>query len=314
MSARVEIREVGLRDGLQQSGTILPTERKKEWILRAAAMGIREMEVTSFIPPHVLPQFFDAEDVATFGRDVPGLLASALVVNLKGAQRAFATGIRKVNYVVSASEAHSAANARRTTDQALDEFDRIVEERERSGLSGSVTLGCGVATAFGCTIQGAVDPSRVDEIVARLAKAGADEIMLADTVGYANPQQVARLFEAALKTVDGVAMAAHFHDTRGLGLANVMSALNCGVRRFDASTGGLGGCPFAPGATGNIDTEGFVYLLESSGFDTGIDLDALLALRKDLAGWLPTDKLDTPLAKAGLPLTFATRNATNLTN
>lgn len=305
MAERVLLREVGLRDGLQLVSTVLDTERKLDWCRGAAAAGLAEIEATSFVPAHVIPQFADADAVAAGAAEVRDAQISALVVNLKGARRAFAAGLTKANYVVSASEAHSLANARRSTDAALDEFDLIVAERAAQGLSDRVALGCGVATSFGCTLQGEVPEERVLAIVDRLAGAGADEIMLADTVGYGDPGRVRRLFEGAAGIAGSLPLAAHFHDTRGLGLANVVAALSAGVRRFDASLGGLGGCPFAPGATGNINTEDCAFMLEAMGFATGIDLGALLRLRQRVEAWFPEERFTGALARAGLPKGFS---------
>ena len=305
MAERVLLREVGLRDGLQLVSTVLDTEKKLDWCRGAAAAGLAEIEATSFVPAHVIPQFADADAVAAGIAGIRGAQVSALVVNLKGARRAFAAGLTKVNYVVSASEAHSLANARRSTDAALDEFDLIVAERAAQGLSDRVALGCGVATSFGCTLQGDVAEARVLAIVGRLSRAGADEIMLADTGGLGDPARVRRLFEAVTGLVGPLPLAAHFHDTRGLGLANVCSALSAGVRRFDASLGGLGGCPFAPGATGNINTEDCAFMLAAMGFATGIDLAALLRLRERVETWLPEERFTGALARAGLPKGFS---------
>ena len=305
MVERVLLREVGLRDGLQLVSTLLDTERKLDWCRGAAAAGLAEIEATSFVPAHIIPQFADADAVAAGVVEIRDAQISALVVNLKGARRAFAAGLTKVNYVVSASEAHSLANARRPTEAALDEFDLIVAERAAQGLSGRVALGCGVATSFGCTLQGAVSEERVLAIVGRLTGAGADEIMLADTVGYGDPVRVRRLFEKAAGIAGRLPLAAHFHDTRGLGLANVVAALSAGVRRFDASLGGLGGCPFAPGATGNINTEDCAFMLEAMGFATGIDIGALLRLRERVEAWLPEERFTGALARAGLPKGFS---------
>lgn len=300
------VREVGPRDGLQMVKTVLSTERKLEWCRLAAAAGIHEVEVTSFVPPSVVPQFADAAEVARGAVSLGGFRAAALVPNPKGAQRAMDAGVPVVNYVLSASEAHNLANVRRTTGQSLDGFADIVAARDRAdGATGERTsLGGCIATAFGCTIQGAVSEQRVLEIAARYAEMGADEIVVADTVGYADPFQVRRIMAAVVREVAPLPVACHFHDTRGLGLANVTAAVEVGVSSFDASIGGLGGCPFAPGASGNIDTEDTVFLLESLGFDTGIDITALLALRDRVAGWLPDEHLGGAVARAGLPRTF----------
>jgi hydroxymethylglutaryl-CoA lyase len=303
MSERAEVREVGLRDGLQLVKTILSTEQKLEWCRSAVQAGIAEIEVTSFVPPKVVPQFVDADAVARGAIKIGGFTAAALVPNLRGAERAFETGIAKINYVLSASEAHNQANVRRSTQESLDDFVRIVAKRDEVG-NGNVAIGAGIATAFGCTISGAVSEKRVVQIAEQLARSGPDEIIVADTVGYANPAQVERLARAVVRAVSPVPVACHFHDTRGLGLANVTAALNAGVRRFDASLGGLGGCPFAPGATGNINTEDCVFLLESLGYKTGIDIEALVRLRVTVEGWLPGERFCGAIARAGLPKTF----------
>ncbi|SFC10081.1 hydroxymethylglutaryl-CoA lyase [Bosea sp. CRIB-10] len=304
MAEPVILREVGLRDGLQMVKTIVSTQDKLDFARTAAAAGLPEIEATSFVPPHIIPQFADAAEVAAGLLKPMGTTISALVVNLKGAARAFDAGLRKVNYVVSASEAHSLANARRSTDAALAEFRLIVADRKARGLDGQVVLGCGIATAFGCTLQGEVSEQRVIEIAESLARDGADEIMAADTVGYGSPRQVRRMFDGLAAALGTLPLAAHFHDTRGLGLANVTAALDAGVRRFDASLGGLGGCPFAPGATGNINTEDTAFMLEALGFDTGVDITALIALRGRVEGWLPGERFSGGISRAGLPKTF----------
>ncbi len=296
----VSVREVGLRDGLQLTKTILSTDRKLEWCRAAAAAGVSEIEVTSFVPASVLPQFSDAEEVARGALAIEGLVASALVPNLKGAARGLAVGLPKLTYVLSASEAHNLANVRRTTDRSIEEFGRIVELRDADNER-RASIGVGIATAFGCSIAGPVPEDRVLRIAERVLQLGADEIVIADTVGYANPPQVKRVLTAIVREAGDVPVAAHFHDTRGLGLANVSAALDVGVRSFDASLGGLGGCPYAPGATGNINLEDTVYLIEASGFDTGIDLAALLQLRARVETWLPDERFDGAVARAGVP-------------
>ena len=306
MRERAHVREVGPRDGLQMVKTILSTDRKLAWCKAAAAAGIRDIEVTSFVPAKVVPQFADAEDVARGAVKMGGFTASALVPNLKGAERAFALDLPQVNYVLSASEEHNLANVRRSTEESLQDFARIAAARDaRTGMR--IALGAGIATAFGCTIAGAVPEKRVIEIAVRLAEAGADEIIVADTVGYGDPGQVSRLVGAVANAVGGKPIACHFHDTRGLGLANVAAAVEVGVRTFDSSLAGLGGCPFAPGATGNIDTEDTVFLLERLGFDTGVDIEALIALRRKIESWLPGERFSGAIARAGLPKTYPLR-------
>lgn len=305
---KVQVREVGLRDGLQMVQTILSTGQKLEWCRRMVDAGSVEIEVTSFVPPKIVPQFADAAEVARGALEIPNLHAAALVPNLKGAQRALEVGLRKVHYVLSASNEHNLKNVRRTTAESAEDFRRIVVERDAGGTTPhSVTLGAGVATAFGCTLSGRVEESTVLGLVETLLEAGADEITIADTVGYANPGQVRALMRRVLAITKDVPVACHFHDTRGLGLANVVAALDAGVRSFDSSLGGLGGCPFAPNATGNINTEDTVFLLESEGLDTGIDINALLAIRETIAGWLPGEPFTGAIARAGLPKTFDLR-------
>ena len=302
MRPHATIREVGLRDGLQLVKSILATERKIAWCREEVAAGLKEVEVTSFVPPSVVPQFADAAEVTQAAVAIDGLAVAALVPNLKGATRGFDAGVGKINVVLSASEAHNLANVRRSTAESVADFGRIIAERKARGLATKVVAG--IATTFGCTVQGHVPEAQVLRLVESLAAAGADEIALADTVGYANPAQVKRIFSAVAAIFDKP-IYAHFHDTRGLGLANVSAAVDAGITRFDASIGGLGGCPFAPGASGNIDTEDCAFLLESLGFDTGLDIDKLVALRARVAQWLPQERVGGMIAQAGLPKTFA---------
>lgn len=306
MKERIWIREVGLRDGLQMVASVLPAEKKLEWCAEAAAAGVPEIEVTSFVPPRIIPQFTDAEEVAEGALVLAtnaGFVASALVPNHRGMERALGFNLPKINYVLSASEAHNLSNVRRSTDASIEDFGRIVRTRD-AVAKGRVRLCAGIATAFGCTIQGDVQEDRVVAIAARLAELGADEIMLADTVGYGNPGQVGRILSRVVRTVAPLPVAAHFHDTRGLGLSNVVAALGAGVRALDASLGGLGGCPFAPGATGNIATEDTVFLVESLGFDSNIDIAALIDLRRKVEAWLPDEQFAGAIASAGLPKNF----------
>ena len=302
MRPQATIREVGLRDGLQLVKSFLPTDKKVAWCKEEVGAGLREIEATSFVPAKVVPQFADAADVAREALAVDKLTVAALVPNFKGAVRGFEAGVHKINYVLSASEAHNLANVRRPVDESVADFKRIIAERNARGLTTKV-VGA-IATAFGCTIQGPVPEREVLRLVEGLAEAGSDEIALADTVGYANPAQIKRIFSAATAMFSGP-IYAHFHDTRGLGLANVAAAVDVGITRFDASIGGLGGCPFAPGASGNIDTEDTAFLLESMGFDTGLDIQKLVALRGKVAQWLPDERVGGMIARAGLPKTFA---------
>jgi hydroxymethylglutaryl-CoA lyase len=300
----VVVCEVGLRDGLQILGQVVPTGIKLEWIAAEAAAGVPEIEVCSFVPPAILPQFADADDVVRGSLTHRGLIVTALVPNLKGAERAFSAGVQKVNYVLSASESHNQRNVRRTTAESLADFRRIVELRDSRPEWRGIRLCGGISTAFGCTIEGAVPEDTVIRLAEQYVEHGADKLSIADTVGYASPPQVKRIFGRLAQTIRGVEFTGHFHDTRGLGLANVYAALEAGVRSFDASLGGLGGCPWAPGATGNIVTEDLVFLLESSGFKTGVDLDRLVQVRRIVARALPGEPLHGAIAKAGPPKTF----------
>lgn len=293
----VSVREVGLRDGLQLIRTRLDTATKLQWIKAQVAIGFSEMEVTSFVPAKLLPQFADAGAVLGEALRLPGLTASVLVPNLRGGLLARQAGAKKITFVLSASEAHNQSNVRRSTGESLAMFRELAEEL---GRDGEPRLTGAIATSFGCSMQGAVAESRVLEIAEELAKAGASEINLADTVGYANPKQVRKLFSMAGSALGDLPLAAHFHDTRGFGLANLVAALEAGVRRFDAALGGLGGCPFAPGASGNIATEDTVHLVSSMGMQTDIALEGLMALRRQLADWLPQEQLHGKLLQAGL--------------
>ncbi len=303
MAEQVILREVGPRDGIQMAKRFLETERKLEWALRLEAAGIREIELTSFVPAKVVPQFADADELAKSLPQLGGVVVSALVPNLKGAERALAAGFTHINYVLSISEAHSQSNVRRSADEAIAEFDRIAALRQTEA-GRAMVLGVGLATAFGCTLQGHVEPERVWQVARHVAAGGADELIVADTVGYGNPAQVKMLLPPIVEIAAGRRVICHFHDTRGLGLANVAAALDAGVRVFDSSLAGLGGCPFAPGATGNINTEDAAYMLESMGFSTGVDIAALLELRRDVESWLGDERYSGAIARAGLPKTF----------
>ncbi len=301
----VLISEVGPRDGLQSIQAILPTAAKKAWISAAAASGIAEVEVGSFVPASVLPQLADTAELVAHGRGIPGLTVAVLVPNFKGAQAAVAAGAHKITVPLSVSETHSLRNVRRSHAQMLDEIRRIGElvnalpEDQRPHLEGSLS------TAFGCTLEGAVPEKRVLELAVALMEAGCHEVGLSDTTGYANPAQVRRLVRALWSAVGRHQLTGiHLHNTRGLGLANALAALDVGLNTFDASLGGLGGCPFAPGASGNIVTEDLVFMLEAMGLRTGIDFAALLRQRELLAQVLPGEPLYGMVPLAGLPLGF----------
>jgi len=304
MSEHAHVREVGLRDGLQSIAEILPTEEKIAWLDAEHAAGVREIEVSSFVPPKLLPQLADAEAVVRHALSLPGLTVSALIPNLRGAERGLALGVHEMNFVLSVSEEHNRANVRRTTAESIEDFRRVVALCHTAPAERRPRVACGLATAFGCTIEGAVAADRVCRIAVEVAEAGADAILLADTVGYGQPAAVERVFRRVIAEVAPLPVAGHFHDTRGLGLANVLAALGAGARVFDASLGGLGGCPYAPGATGNIVTEDLAFMLEAMGFDTGIDIDRLVKVREFVHSLLPNIAQHGAIAKAGLPKNF----------
>jgi hydroxymethylglutaryl-CoA lyase len=302
MSEKIALREVGMRDGLQSIATVMPTETKIAWLDAEYAAGVRYVEVSSFVPPKLLPQLADAEAVIAHAMTLPGLSVSALIPNSRGAERGMALGVPEMNYVLSVSNGHNLSNVRRPTEESIEDFRRVVALCH-SG-SKPAKINCGLATSFGCTIEGDVDEDRVRRIANEIAEAGADGIILADTVGYGQPAAIERVFRKVIADVGPLPVAAHFHDTRGLGLANVLAAYNAGCREFDASLGGLGGCPYAPGATGNIVMEDTAFLFESMGCKTDIDLDRLVEVRLIVAKALPEVPLYGAIAKAGLPCNF----------
>jgi hydroxymethylglutaryl-CoA lyase len=301
--APVVVREVGLRDGLQSLARVVPTARKLEWIRDAYAAGQRAIEVGSFVPPKLLPQLADTGELVAYAKTLPGLTVSVLVPNLKGAERAIESGAHAMLFPLSASRAHSLANLRRTPEEAVDEIARI--RAARDAAKSACRIEVGLSTAFGCTIQGRVEPGAVLRLVAAAIDAGAEEVGLADTVGYADPLAVQHLFALARGVAGERLACGHFHDTRGLGLANVFAAWQAGIRRFDACLAGIGGCPHAPGASGNVTTEDVVYLFRSMGVETGQDFDKLVALRAKVASWLEGEALYGALWRAGLPKTLA---------
>jgi hydroxymethylglutaryl-CoA lyase len=302
MGDTVRIREVGMRDGLQSIAEIMPTETKLAWLDADYAAGVREIEVSSFVPPKLLPQLADAEAVVKHAMTLPGLTVSALIPNSRGAERGLALGVHEMNFVLSVSEGHNLSNVRRSTGESVEDFRRVVQLCRDSGKP--VKINCGLATAFGCTIEGGVDEDRVRRIAGEVAEAGADGILLADTVGYGQPAAIGRVFRKVIADVAPLPVAAHFHDTRGLGLANVLAAFSAGCNAFDASLGGLGGCPYAPGATGNIVLEDTVFMFEAMGVETGIDIGKLAPVRELVKRALPDVTLYGAIAKAGLPRNF----------
>ena len=300
----VLVREVGLRDGLQMAAPLVPTDAKLAWIAAEAAAGLREIEVTSSVPAKLLPQFADAEEITAGALAIPGLTVAAVVPNLKGAERGFALGAHKLSFVLSVSRGHNLANVRREREDSVADFRRIVALRDQLPDGRRPLLAAGLATALGCSIEGEIAIDEIRRFAALLAEAGADEIVVADTVGYGDPRRVRAVMKAVRAEIGDVPIFAHFHDTRGLGLANAAAALECGVTRFDASLAGLGGCPYAPGATGNIVMEDLCFLLESMGLRTGVDIERLIAVRQLVLPHLPGVDFHGALARAGLPKNF----------
>ncbi len=305
----IQVCEVGLRDGLQLVSSFFPTEEKLAWIRAEAAAGVREIEVTSFVPPKLVPQFVDAEEVVRESLKIPGLKVLALIPNMKGAERGFALGVHKLDFVMSVSRTHNLKNVRREREESIADLKRIVEARNSLPAAKRPLIAGGLSTALGCSYEGRVPVDDVRKYATQLVECGVDEIVVADTVGYGDPAQVRAVFKAVLAEVGKLPVGAHFHDTRGTGLANVAAALEVGVRRFDASLAGLGGCPFAPGASGNIVMEDLVFMLDSMGLRTGIDLQKLIGIRKVIKENLPDTELFGAIARAGLPTKYVSADA-----
>ena len=299
----IEVSEVGLRDGLQSISQIMPTEDKKRWIKALALAGIPEIEVGSFVPARIFPQLADTMDVAKYARTIEGLKVAVLVPNLKGAEQAIMARVNKLTIPFSVSETHSLRNVNRTHVQMLNEVKNIVELIRRLPIDERPTIEGALSTAFGCSIEGSVPEDRVVEIAVALMEAGCDEVGLSDTTGYANPVQVKRLIGKVWSAIGHEHLTGiHLHNTRGQGLANVLAAVEVGITTIDSSMGGIGGCPAAPGASGNIVTEDLVFLLEAMGLKTGIDFDRLIAARNVVATALPDVELYGFTPDAGLPL------------
>ena len=296
------ISEVGPRDGLQSVNSVMPTEAKKAWVKAEAEAGVREIEVGSFVPPKLLPQLADTGEIVEYARSIPGLQVAVLVPNFKGAENAIKAGAHKITIPLSVSETHSQANLRKTHAQVLEEVVKIADliktlpENERPHFEG------GLSTAFGCTLEGHVPQAKVVEMAEKLVELGCSEVGLADTTGYANPLQVKNMVNAVWAAVGREKLKGiHLHNTRGQGLANVMAALDIGLDTLDSSLGGLGGCPFAPGASGNIVTEDLVFLLDSMGLKTGINLDKLMSVRDIVTAALPDEQMYGFTPDASLP-------------
>lgn len=298
------VSEVGLRDGLQSTQRIMPLEAKKAWIRAEAEAGVREIEVGSFVPHNLLPQLADTADVVAYAKSLIGLNVVALVPNAKGAARAAEAGVHAMSIPFSMSETHSIKNVRKSHAEMIEEI-RAVAEIARAA---DIHLAVGLSTAFGCTMEGAVAEDQVVRLAEAAVQAGAEELSLSDTTGYADPAQVRRLVRKVKSAVGADRLTTlHLHNTRGLGLANALAGLEEGITTLDASLGGIGGCPFAPGASGNIVTEDLVFMLNAMGYETGIDLEKLLKVREIVAAALPEEPLYGFTPDAGLTLDYATR-------
>jgi hydroxymethylglutaryl-CoA lyase len=304
---RVSLREVGLRDGLQLVKKFPSTSAKQRWIRDEYAAGVRHFEVGSFLPAKTFPQFADVRDVVQTIAALPGAHGVALALNERGVNEALASGVAEIASVVSATEEHSHANANRSRDSAIANVKRLCELRDAS--SHKPVVNAAISMALGCSITGPVDPNEVIRLVEKCLEAGVDFVAIADTVGYAGPKQVGELTKAAVKISGSKPVCVHLHDTRGMGIANASAALDAGARVLDGSLGGLGGCPFAPGATGNVVFEDLAFLCESKGFLTGIDIDRLIAVRSILRSEMPGETLYGGLARAGLPCGTAAKAA-----
>jgi hydroxymethylglutaryl-CoA lyase len=296
---QVSLREVGLRDGLQMVKTFPSTAAKQRWIRDEYGAGVRNFEVGSFLPAKTFPQFADVRDMVETVASLPGAHGVALTLNERGVNEALASDVAEVATVVSATEEHSQANAHRSRESAVANVKRLCELRDASAHKPLVNAA--ISMALGCSITGRVDPKEVIKLVEKCLEAGVDFVAVADTVGYAGPKQVFELTAAIVKMSGAKPVCVHLHDTRGMGIANASAALDAGARILDGSLGGLGGCPFAPGATGNVVFEDLVFLCESKGFATGIDIDKLVAVRSILRSEMPGEALYGGLARAGLP-------------
>jgi hydroxymethylglutaryl-CoA lyase len=296
---RVSLREVGLRDGLQLVKSFPSTSAKQRWIRDEYAAGVRHFEVGSFLPAKTFPQFADVRDIVKTIAELPGAHGVALALNERGVNEALASGVAEIASVVSATEEHSRANANRSRESAIANVKRLCELRDASAHKPIVNAA--ISMALGCSITGPVDPNEVVRLVEKCLEAGVDFVAIADTVGYVGPRQVGELTKAVVRLAGSKPVCVHLHDTRGMGIANASAALDAGARVLDGSLGGLGGCPFAPGATGNVVFEDLVFLCESKGFPTGIDLEKLIAVRSILRTEMPDEALYGGLARAGLP-------------
>ncbi len=302
MGEQVIVCEVGPRDGLQNAKGMMPTALKQRWIAALAGAGLREIEVGSFVSPKLIPQMADTGEIVRAAAAIPGLTVVALAPNLRGAQAAYEAGAHRISIPVSVSLGHSRANLNRTPDEQIAEVGRMLAWVGAQDRPVEIEASC--STAFGCSFDGAVPVRDVVRVAAGLAKVGVKGLALADTVGYGHPALIKEVVRAVRAEIGPVLEGLHLHDTMGLGIANALAGLEAGIRNFDAALGGLGGCPFAPGASGNIVTEDLVFMLESMGFSTGIDLDRLIAARAFLREGLPGEAMHGGVPQAGIPKTY----------
>jgi hydroxymethylglutaryl-CoA lyase len=294
----VKIVEVGPRDGLQSINSFVPTEKKIQFIRKLAATGIKEIEIGSFVAPKAIPQFKDIIEVAQRVKSLRGIVLSALIPNEQGAASAIDSGIHKIVFFFSISKSHNCCNVRQSPQESVKELKRIC----RSYLSDpEIILKVDLATAFGCPFEGDIKTAAVLRTVDKIAALGIREITLCDTVGFGNPRMVEEKFNACLQRYPEINFGAHFHNTRGLALANALRAYDVGIKSFDAAAGGLGGCPYAPHSSGNVATEDLAFMFEKMGIDTGIDLKKLLTIASYLHKILPLARLESSLYRAGLP-------------
>ncbi len=301
----IEISEVGPRDGLQSIDSIMPTADKKAWIKAQADAGTPEIEVGSFVPAKLLPQLADTAELVEYAKTIPSLTVAVLVPNLYGAKSAIQHGADKITLPFSMSETHSLKNLRRTHAQVIEEIENISALIADTAKEKQPVFEVSMSTAFGCSLEGHVPEDYVYRMASKAIDLGADEVGLSDTTGYGNPAQVKRMcLKIRAELGDDKLTGVHLHNTRGQGLANVMAALDAGITTFDSSLGGIGGCPSAPGASGNIVTEDLVFLLESMGLNTGIDIDKLIAVRQQVQTALPNEEMYGFLADAGVPKDF----------
>lgn len=299
---RVLVREVGLRDGIQMSEVFPSTEQKKRWIDLEYAAGVRHFEAGSFLPVARFPQFEDVREIASFIQSMPDATAIALVINERGISEALEAGVDELTLVLSATEEHNQANARRSREASIEAIRHAVEQRNASGSQ--TLLNVIISMSFGCSIAGDVDPDEVVRLAQACIDAGVDTVGVADTVGYAGPTEVRALCQRMTALMGERPYTVHLHNTRGTGLANAAAAIEAGARIFDASLAGLGGCPFAPGATGNVVIEDLLFMFEKMGYSTGVDISKLVQARAVIEESMPEEPLYGGIARAGLPKNF----------